>query len=176
MTARQVLIGVVVTLVMAPVVLVAGLWLTHRGDAALDDDPRHVIPDPGPDAVSFHVSEVDGSGQTGAATLDPREGDRTLVAIKLTAPTETEQPVHIHAGTCDDLGQIVHRLEPMEPQRDPGVGTSITTVDANLVIPDRPLAIDVHAAPWDDRVRACGELPGRTALVPEAEPLQSDDR
>ena len=41
MTARQVLIGVVVTLVMAPVVLVAGLWLTHRGDAALDDDPTH---------------------------------------------------------------------------------------------------------------------------------------
>lgn len=172
MTFRRILIAVIGLFVAAAIGLVVVSWAIHRGNAVLDDDPTHVIPDPGADAVSFHVSEVNDSGQTGAATLDPRPNDRTLVAIKLTAPTEAEQPVHIHAGTCDDLGEIAYRLEPMEPERDPGVGVSISTVDDTLVIAGRPLAIDVHAAPWDERVRACGELPGLAAVVPDAEPIE----
>ena len=143
----------------ASALLVLVVWLANREAAIQDDDPTHVIPDPGEDAVSFHMFEVNNSGQTGAATLDPRE-DGTLVVIKLTAPTDAAQPVHLHVGTCDDRGPIAYELNSLDPNREPDVGFSETVVDADLIDGERPLALVVQTAPWDERVRACGDLPG----------------
>lgn len=88
------------------------------------------------------------------------------------------RPAHIHSGTCDDLGNVVHPLNDVAPLTESAtpdaviaspeadvrqaVPESRTIVDASLEdLLAEPHAINVHQSAEDiDTYIACGEITG----------------
>jgi CHRD domain len=107
------------------------------------------------ESVSVDIAELNGSGESGTATLTA-DGEQTVVTIELSgAPADTPQPAHIHSGSCEELGDVVHPLENVEG------GMSETTVAAPLAdLQGAAFAINVHES--EEAIQnyvACGEIP-----------------
>jgi hypothetical protein len=105
-------------------------------------------------SMTIDLDEVDGSGVSGTATLTETDGE-TTVEIELDGtPEDGVHPVHIHAGTCDDLGDVVFPLE------DVVEGTSESTVEASIDdIMAAEHAINVHLSEDEmDVYVACGNI------------------
>lgn len=101
-------------------------------------------------------------------------GSRGIIAQDATPEGEAAaiqgRPIHIHGGTCDELGDVIYPLNPVEmPDGETqgnadatSVETSVTTVDvalADLLAED--YAINAHLS--DDEIGtyiACGEIGG----------------
>lgn len=96
------------------------------------------------------------SGQAGTATLiNLDEGVRVLVTV-FGGPQNFSQPLHIHEGTCEDLGPIKY------PLNDLFNGNSATIIK-DLIVADLaanlPLAINLHKSNQEFEIyTSCGNL------------------
>ena len=72
--------------------------------------------------IVVDLVERNGSGQTGTVTLTPSEGG-TLVTVETVSYLVDPQPVNLHTGTCDALGEVAHELPTIED------GISVATLD-----------------------------------------------
>jgi hypothetical protein len=109
----------------------------------------------GGEAVEVELSEQNGSGQSGTATLEPAGEGQTTVTLELSSPPDVPQPVHIHEGTCAELNpQPAFPLENLED------GTSETTVDISVAdLQSSEYAINAHASEEDvETYVACGDI------------------
>lgn len=111
------------------------------------------------DKVMVDLAEVDGSGESGTATLTAM-GDQTRVVLELRNPTTDSQPAHIHEGSCGpglNTAPLHGLLNVMQ-------GRSETIV--NVPLPELTtggLAINVHQSNAKlDTYVACGNLPDVT--------------
>lgn len=105
--------------------------------------------------VTVNLSSQNASGESGTVTLTP-QGDKTQVAIKLTgAPAGTQQPAHIHDGSCASLDP-----KPRVPLQNVVDGKSTTTLDMKLGdIMSKGGAINVHKSAADVKTYvACGDM------------------
>jgi hypothetical protein len=105
--------------------------------------------------VTVNLSSQNASGESGTATLTP-QGDKTQVVIKLTgAPSGTQQPAHIHDGTCATLDP-----KPRIPLQNVVGGNSTTTLDMKLGdIVSKGGAINVHKSGAEVKTYvACGDV------------------
>ena len=112
--------------------------------------------EPADTILIVRLNERNGSGQSGKSTLVERR-DQTLVANAVTAgPRENDpQPSHIHRGSCNELGEIVHPLSGIKFGRG---GTALNDTLDSLMSGD--LVIDVHQSTAEiDVIAACGEIP-----------------
>ena len=105
---------------------------------------------------TVELIEREAAGAFGTATLADSDGS-TRVEIQLPNAPGRVYAAHIHAGTCEQLGEVEYPLEPVED------GTSEKTVPASLAVlsgaTDAPFAIDVHGSADDGASRgACGTL------------------
>jgi FtsP/CotA-like multicopper oxidase with cupredoxin domain len=96
-----------------------------------------VTPAAAQDEVTIDLSEIDGSGISGTATLTDTD-DGVQVSIEVSGDGVVgDHPAHIHNGTCDEL--------------DPNPEYSLTDIDAegfsDTVVPDLTVA-DLLAAPY----------------------------
>ena len=106
----------------AVLLAVGALSLEAAGCGGDDDDEGA-----GGEAVEVELSEQNGSGQSGTATLEPAGEGQTTVTLELSNPPDVPQPVHIHEGTCPELNpQPAFPLENLED------GASETTVDISV--------------------------------------------
>lgn len=110
--------------------------------------------------ITINLTAQNNSGQAGTATLTAK-GNQTEVVMNLStgpAGASTEQPVHIHTGTCASLGDVAHGLTNLVN------GKSTTTVDVSLsTLLNGTFAINAHKSGAEASVyTACGEvkLPG----------------
>lgn len=107
-----------------------------------------------------------GGSQTGTVTLTAMASQTEAVLnIETSADgMEVEQPVHIHAGTCAELGAIRHSLTNVVD------GVSTTTVDTSLdSLLIGKFAINVHKSEPEIGVYvSCGNIPAAAAAVPSA--------
>jgi hypothetical protein len=87
-------------------VAVALLGLAACGGG--DDEDEAVVA--GEAALSLELTEQNGSGQSGTATLTPAGEERTKIVMELSNPPAVPQPAHVHPGPCDDLGDPVAAL------------------------------------------------------------------
>lgn len=109
---------------------------------------------PPPDSITVGLKEINASGQSGEATLTATDG-QILVAVSVTTgPAGASQPIHIHAGTCEDLGGPVHTLTSVVD------GVSSTTVDVTLaeLLGADDFAINLHDAADASIYTACGNI------------------
>jgi hypothetical protein len=109
--------------------------------------------------VIVDLAELDGSGESGTATLTAMD-DRTKVVLELQDPTTGSQPAHIHEGSC---GPELNP-QPLHGLLNVTQGRSETIVNAPLSeLTAGGLAINVHQSNANlDRYVACGNLPGGT--------------
>ena len=104
--------------------------------------------------VEFHLSRNTPVGQSGTAVIETIS-DVTTVIVAVEPPSNEVQPMHIHAGTCDDVGPILFSLENLVR------GRSVTELDADVqTLYGRPGLINVHASFTDfSTSTACASLP-----------------
>lgn len=67
--------------------------------------------------LTLELVEQNSSGQEGTATFAPLDSGDTRIVLELTNPPEVAQPAHVHAGTCDNLGDPVVTLTDVERGR-----------------------------------------------------------
>jgi hypothetical protein len=112
-------------------------------------------PATGEEAITVQLDEVDGSGVEGTARLVAADG-QTEVEVLITAGLgeDAVHPVHIHEGTCDDLGDVAYPLEDIVD------GVSESEVDVELSeLMDGDHAINVHLSEDEMDVNvACGDI------------------
>ncbi|MCZ6615390.1 MAG: hypothetical protein O6920_06390 [Chloroflexi bacterium] len=111
-------------------------------------------------SINVPLVELNSSGQTGTATLRTGSGDTTGVTLRVTAWPRDPQPVHIHDGTCDNLGGIAYRL------KDVNFGDSETpSVKVKLdALRTGNFAINLHDSLGSPEVyTACGNIPALPA-------------
>jgi hypothetical protein len=104
----------------------------------------------------LQLEPVDDSGVSGTVRITSDNGQVT-VAILLTEGLEEDavHPVHIHDGTCDDLGGVAYPLEDIVD------GVSETTLEVDLAeIMTGEYAINVHLSADEMSVWvACADIP-----------------
>jgi len=107
--------------------------------------------------VTIELSEVDGSGQTGTATLTS-DGEMTNVSIEIDGdPVSDSQPAHIHEGNC---GEELNP-EPLYGLPNVADGSSDATVEASVetLSGDDDYAINLHMSDDDlETYTSCGEI------------------
>jgi hypothetical protein len=109
------------------------------------------------DEVMVELAELNGSGESGTATLTAT-GDQTRVVLELRNPTTDSQPAHIHEGSCGpglNPEPLHGLLNAMEGQSETVVNRPLSELTAG------GLAINVHESDAElDTYVACGNLPG----------------
>jgi hypothetical protein len=124
--------------------------------------------------LTIEIAELNGSGMSGDATLTDN-GDGTTTIDVLVAGSQGDHPIHLHSGTCAELGDVIVPLTNVDAE-----GSSVTDVDVPLAtIQDPevgPHAINIHlSADEISTYVACGDIPllaqgGETeAATPTAE-------
>ena len=136
------------TRILLLIVLVLGVAAGCGGD---DDESAG-----GGNTVTVDLAELNGSGESGTATLTA-EGPQTRVVLELSNPASDSQPAHIHKGTCDNL-------DPAPAFGLPNVesGMSEATVDVTLdALESGEYAVNVHKSNDEaDVYVACGDIAG----------------
>ena len=79
------------------------------------------------DVVLVPISETNGSGQSGIAMF-AADGGQTDVSIMLSTGSLQSELVHIHSGTCSELGGVEHGLTNFVG----GSGSSESKVEASV--------------------------------------------
>ena len=92
------------------------------------------------DDVVVPINELNGSGVSGDASLTDNGDGTTTVDILVDGATGGH-PVHIHSGTCAELGDVVYPLTDVDAS-----GASVTVVDVPLadLLSGGPYAINIH--------------------------------
>ena len=93
-------------------------------------------------------------GISGTATLT-QTGGRTWVTVMLDVYGESDHPAHIHAGDCEDTGDIEWSLE------DVVAGSSTTELEVSMatILDNLPLYLNVHMSEDEmDTAVACGNI------------------
>jgi hypothetical protein len=110
----------------------------------------------GSEEATVDLSEQNGSGESGTATLTAEGDNKTKVVISLDgAPAGTPQPAHIHEGSCANLDPT-----PKYGLENVVDGKSTTEVDEPLdELRAEDYAINVHKSGTDLKTYvACGDI------------------
>ncbi len=114
---------------------------------------------------SVPMDEVDGSGVDGGAQIRGVDEGLEVTVFISEGDTDGVHPVHIHEGTCDDLGDVAYALEDIVD------GESVTVLE-DLTFADvmtGEYAINAHLSEDEmDTYVMCGN-------IPEVEGLADDD-
>jgi hypothetical protein len=106
-------------------------------------------------AVTVTLTQQNGSGVSGSATLTPM-GNQTQVVINVTGePAGASEPAHIHVGACPNPGSVKYPLTNVVN------GSSTTTVNAPLSsITAGNMAINLHQSQQNiSHYVSCGNIP-----------------
>lgn len=91
-----------------------------------DDDDDDGGGGDGATTLSATLSEVEGNGVTGSATLTEADDNTTVVVVTMTGLPEGPHANHLHHGTCDEQGEVHVTLEELQADAD-GDATATTS-------------------------------------------------
>ena len=98
------------------------------------------------------------SGQHGVATLSEVSGGTRVIVDVSAGPDTRSQLMHIHPGTCGEIGAIFRGLSPLTLQADGGMHSD-TTVDAGFDdIAGSAHAINAHFPDDFSLYTTCGNV------------------
>ena len=127
------------------IVLLLGVALACGNEAATGSNDR----------VEISLDELNGSGQSGTATLTARGGGIEVV-LSLGEGTMKSKPVHIHNGQCGPtLAGVAHGLTDFTD------GKSVTMLEGISLesLVTGGFAINAHNAEDPSVYTACGNIP-----------------
>jgi len=105
--------------------------------------------------ITVELTEENGSGEFGTSMLVKENGQVIVTLSMIGAPENVSQPVHIHVGSCPEVGEVKY---PLTNVLD---GESVTTLDVTLeqLEIELPLAINVHKSVTEASVYvSCGDI------------------
>jgi hypothetical protein len=107
-------------------------------------------------AVTVPIAALNGSGQTGSATLTSTTDNRTQIAIALAGvPNASDEPAMLAPGTCPNVN-----AKASVALNDVVAGTSTTVVTATIAqLQSSPFAIAIHQSKTVAQPVACGSIP-----------------
>lgn len=115
--------------------------------------------------VIVPLSAVNNSGESGTAIIKDN-GTTVTVEVSLTkAPANSQQPIHIHKGSCPGVGVVVYPLAPLMN------GKSVTTIHVTYdeLLKQLPLALNVHQSQSAiQSYVACGDIKSTSVTNPTA--------
>ena len=105
--------------------------------------------------LRLELTEQNGSGQSGTATLTGLSNERTRIVMELSNAPAVPQPAHVHPGPCDDLGDPVAGLTNVV------AGRSETTVPLSFAELRRGgLVVHAHKSEREFSISvACAPIP-----------------
>ncbi len=109
----------------------------------------------GTDRVEISLDELNGSGQSGTATLTA-SGEAIKVVLSIGGGTVKSEKVHIHKGQCGaDLKGVAHGLTDFTG------GNSVTTLETVSLesLQTGGFAVNAHKAGDPKVYTACGNIP-----------------
>ncbi len=131
-------------------------------------------PATGQSIFSVPLDEADDSGIHGGASIRGVDGQVEVTVFISEGDTDGVHPVHIHDGTCDDLGGVAYPLEDIVD------GESVTTLE-DLELADimtGEYAINAHMSEDDMGTHVmCGNIPAVEGLAPadDDDAVEEDD-
>ncbi|PIT92115.1 MAG: hypothetical protein COU08_04665 [Candidatus Harrisonbacteria bacterium CG10_big_fil_rev_8_21_14_0_10_42_17] len=147
-------------LIIAAIVIIGGGYLLFGGNANEEVGTNEVEEAPTP--IMVVLSEQNTSGVSGEALLTS-VNDQVRVEVALSGtPEGGNHPIHIHKGTCTELGEIYQGLNNVQD------GKSVTVLDESLddIVHAAPLAIQVHVSADElGSYVTCGELKIADAMM-----------
>jgi len=105
--------------------------------------------------IIVELTEENDSGESGTAILVKENGQVIVTLSMIGAPENVSQPVHIHVGSCPEVGEVKYPLTNVLN------GESVTTLDVTLeqLEIELPLAINVHKSVTEASVYiSCGDI------------------
>lgn len=106
--------------------------------------------------ATVHLSALNGSGQTGTATL-VQKGHDVLVTLTMAGiATGVAEPSHIHPGTCTNLTPAPKYV--LTNATDGSTTTTLANVQLSSLVGGH-YAINVHDPNHLARYVACGNIP-----------------
>lgn len=110
-----------------------------------------------PMTKTFVLTEQNGSGQNGVATLSEGPAGNAVIAITVSGGDQNvSQPAHIHVGSCPNPGAVKYDLTNVTPE------TTETTLDASyedIANATEKLAINIHKSAEEIGIyTACGNI------------------
>lgn len=123
------------------------------------------------DEIIVPITELNSSGVSGDATLTDN-GDGTTTVDVLVDGATGDHPIHLHAGTCEELGDVVVPLTDVDAD-----GSSITDVPLDLAtIQSAQHSINIHLSEEEIATYvACGAIPVVDAGVGGEEEMMDDE-
>lgn len=106
------------------------------------------------DSISFKLTSQNNSGQNGTVTFE-ENGNTTKVSIFIDEPSTSNEPAHIHLGSCPTPGAVKYPLTNVIS------GTSVTNI--NVKFSDLKalgaLSVNIHKSLDEiDTYVSCGDL------------------
>lgn len=139
--------------------VVASIILLGAGCAKQPAAPASVFEgeDGGPLNLAFTLSEQNNSGERGTAYITPVSDTQTKVSVEITsAPAGTDQPMHIHIGSCPNVGAVKYPLNSLVN----GKSETVLNVTVEQLVSELPLGLNVHKSSGEAGIYvACGNLP-----------------
>ncbi|MFN8677012.1 MAG: DUF4331 domain-containing protein [Thermomicrobiales bacterium] len=128
---------------------------TPDGMSAGGMDMSHDMATPEARSLTVPLNELSGSGLSGEATLT-ETADGTMVSLMVDGPAG-DNPVHVHYGTCDNLGEVAAALTNIDAN-----GESETVIPLTLDdLTGEQYAINAHESAENiANYVACGEIAG----------------
>jgi hypothetical protein len=125
----------------------------HMHHAATGETAAALPEEPEMRSITVDLDELNGSGMSGEATLTEAE-DGTMVSLMVEGAAGAN-PVHIHFGACDNLGEVSAALTDIDAD-----GVSETTVDLTLdELESGEYAINAHESAENIATYvACGNI------------------
>lgn len=136
---------------------VISLGRTSNSESQMTESTETEVVDTVPvsSSISINLTEQNGSGEYGVATLS-EEGGKVKVTLSMSgSPLGVIQPAHIHIGSCPEVGAVKY------PLTFPENGNSDTLLDTTLdeLRSQLPLAINVHKSSQEAKIYvACGDF------------------
>ena len=107
-------------------------------------------------STTFDLDAQNDSGQSGTATITVEDAG-AQVELNISAGSTGSELVHIHAGSCDVLGAVVHPLTSFGGGSG-GSSTLLTGVALNSLMTGN-MAINAHNAADPGVSTSCGNIP-----------------
>lgn len=128
---------------------------TPDGTAAGAADASNAIATPEARSLTLPLNELSGSGLSGEAILT-ETADGTNVSLMVDGPAG-DNPVHVHFGTCDNLGEVAAALTNIDAN-----GESKTVIPLTIdELTGEQYAINAHESAENiANYVACGDIAG----------------